>query len=235
MTSPRPHRNRSRRRSPSRAPGGRALRASGARRSEQSAAVRLDEAESSTPRAFAPTSQETTCTFIRKAHVGLPAPLALHRVVIAQNSRSAAMTSLAMRAVAPARSRARARLAIEPRRRRPQGLGTAVADRRAPLLDRRDRPGAAHRADGRRPESRGGFRRALHRGRGRGGRGRVREQTGDLGHARGRHGRRGGFVRVGGDFERVADGRLRDVVAVPADALAAKEAAVAGFPWPPSS
>ena len=68
---------------------------------------------------------------------------------------------------------ARARLAIE-RRRRPQRTRhrrrrPSRAASRPPRSTRR----AAHRADGRRPESRGGFRRALHRGRGRGGRGRV--------------------------------------------------------------
>ena len=54
------------------------------------------------PRAFG--ADFTRSYDIRKAHVAAPAPLALHRVVIAQNSRSATMTSLAMRAVAPARS-----------------------------------------------------------------------------------------------------------------------------------
>ena len=52
------------------------------------------------------------------------------------------MTSLAMRAVAPARS-TRSRASRSSRADAgPKGLGTAVADRRAPLLDRRDRPGA---------------------------------------------------------------------------------------------
>ena len=158
------------------------------------------------------------------------APLALHRVVLAPNTRSDAMASLAMRVVAPVRS-ARTRAASRSSRAdaAPKRFGTAVANRRAPLLDRRDRPGARRAA-----------RAAV-----------VPKAASDSDDASTEAAAKAvaaAFVdaqvtsgmRVGVTsgavvscvlaeiHARVVDGRLRDVVAVPADALAAKEAAVAG-------
>ena len=145
------------------------------------------------------------------------------------------MASLAMRVVAPVRS-ARTRAASRSSRAdaAPKRFGTAVANRRAPLLDRRDRPGARRAA-----------RAAV-----------VPKAASDSDDASTEAAAKAvaaAFVdaqvtsgmRVGVTagavvscvlaeiHERVADGRLRDVVAVPADALAAKEAAVAGVPVSP--
>jgi len=145
------------------------------------------------------------------------------------------MTSLAMRAVAPARS-ARSRASRSSRADAgPKGLGTAVADRRAPLLDRRDRPGArltartgvvpkaAENSDG--PSTNSAAAEAV---------------AAAFVNAQVTSGMRVGVTAgavvscvLAEIHERVADGRLRDVVAVPADALAAKEAAVAGVPVSP--
>ena len=144
------------------------------------------------------------------------------------------MTSLAMRAVAPERS-ARGRASRSSRADAgPKGLGTAVADRRVPLLDRRDRPGArltartgavpkaAEASDGPSTEAAAEAVAAAF----------VNKQvTSGM-----RVGVTAGAVVscvLAEISERVADGRLRDVVAVPADALAAKEAAVAGVPVSP--
>lgn len=140
------------------------------------------------------------------------------------------MASLAMRVVAPVRS-ARTRAASRSSRAdaAPKRFGTAVANRRAPLLDRRDRPGARRAA-----------RAAV-----------VPKAASDSDDASTEAAAKAvaaAFVdaqvtsgmRVGVTsgavvscvlaeiHARVVDGRLRDVVAVPADALAAKEAAVAG-------
>jgi ribose 5-phosphate isomerase A len=140
------------------------------------------------------------------------------------------MASLAMRVVAPVRS-ARTRAASRSSRAdaAPKRFGTAVANRRAPLLDRRDRPGARRTA-----------RAAV-----------VPKAASDSDDASTEAAAKAvaaAFVdaqvtsgmRVGVTsgavvscvlaeiHARVVDGRLRDVVAVPADALAAKEAAVAG-------
>ena len=73
--------------------------------------------------------------FIQVLRTPSPAPLALHRVVVAPDSRSVAMASFAMRAVVPVRS-ARSRVARRSRADAgPKRFGTAFAFAR-------DRPGA---------------------------------------------------------------------------------------------
>lgn len=161
------------------------------------------------------------------------APLALHRVVLAPNSRSDAMASLAMRVVAPVRS-ARTRASSRSSRAdaAPKRFGTVVANRRAPLLDRRDRP---------RPGARRTPRAAVVPKAASGSDDASTEATcakavaAAFVDAQVTSGMRVGVTSgavvscvLAEIHARVVDGSLRDVVAVPADALAAKEAAVAG-------
>lgn len=171
-----------------------------------------------------------TIGFIQVLRTPSPAPLALHRVVVAPDSRSVAMASFAMRAVVPVRS-ARSRVARRSRADAgPKRFGTAFAFAR-------DRPGAgpapartavvpkgAEAPDGPSTDSAA-----------------AEAVAAAFVDAHVTSGTRVGVLRSGSCVsavmaeihDRVADGRLRDVVAVPADALAAKEAAVAGVPVSP--
>lgn len=140
------------------------------------------------------------------------------------------MASLAMRVVAPARS---ARTRAAPRSSRadaaPKRFGTAVANRRAPLLDRRDRPGARRTSRAAVvPKAASGSDDASTEAA-------AKAVAAAFVDAQVTSGMRVGVTSgavvscvLAEIHARVVAGGLRDVVAVPADALAAKEAAVAG-------
>ena len=140
------------------------------------------------------------------------------------------MASLAMRVVAPARS-ARTRASSRSSRAdaAPKRFGTAVANRRAPLLDRRDRPGARRTPRAAVvPKAASGSDDASTEAA-------AKAVAAAFVDAQVTSGMRVGVTSgavvscvLAEIHARVVDGRLQNVVAVPADALAAKEAAVAG-------